>query len=49
MTAPFTEGMTLDEKLAAIDALLESAVVNEQSSIDVPIDPADLLICEGCQ
>lgn len=49
------ETMTLDEKLAAIDA----AMANAQSQADAdsssrgmfaaPLDPADLTMCEGCQ
>ncbi|CAN5548992.1 hypothetical protein BH10BAC4_BH10BAC4_17190 [soil metagenome] len=47
--------MTLDEKLAAID----TAMANAQSQADdqaasqgmssAPLDPQDLLMCEGCQ
>jgi len=47
--------MTLDEKLAAIDA----AMANAQAQADeaaaangtyaAPLDPADLTMCEGCQ
>lgn len=45
--------MTLDEKLAAIDAAMATAVVNAQSQNSTkgsaPIDPADLTMCLGCQ
>lgn len=50
-----TDDMTLDEKLAAIDAAmanaLEAAEQAETSStdVDVPVDPADLTMCVGCQ
>lgn len=50
-----TEDMTLDEKLAAIDAMMAAAVTNAQqtSSTDAgvvaPLDPADLTMCLGCQ
>lgn len=42
--------MTLDEKLAAIDAALLNAqpTVNAQG-VEVPADPADLTMCIGCQ
>jgi len=50
------DNMTLDEKLAAIDA----AMANAQAQADddarsngftgaAPLDPADLTMCEGCQ
>lgn len=47
--------MTLEEKLAAIDAAM--AVAQQQAdedakatgSIAAPLDPADLTMCEGCQ
>jgi len=46
--------MTLDEKLAAIDAAMAAAVQNAQQtsstgSISVQADPADLTMCLGCQ
>jgi hypothetical protein len=36
------DNMTLDEKLAAIEA----SVLGMNSA---PLDPQDLLMCEGCQ
>ena len=47
--------MTLEEKLAAIDAAMQAA--QEQANEDArargamaaPLDPQDLLMCEGCQ
>ncbi len=49
------DNMTLEEKLAAID----QAMANAQSQADdnasahgiasAPLDPQDLLMCEGCQ
>lgn len=49
------DNMTLEEKLAAIDA----AMANAQAAADdaaaangtyaAPLDPADLTMCEGCQ
>jgi hypothetical protein len=47
--------MTLEEKLAAIDAAManaqaladEDAAANGQ--VAAPLDPADLTMCEGCQ
>jgi hypothetical protein len=47
--------MTLDEKLAAIDAAMAAAQVqaNEDAAargtFAAPLDPADLTMCEGCQ
>ena len=43
--------MTLEEKLAAIDAAMETAEVKHQKSNPgaAPLDPADLTMCEGCQ
>lgn len=46
-----TEEMTLDEKLAAIDAAMAEAQVEHAKKFpgDAPLDPADLTQCEGCQ
>lgn len=49
-----SEDMSLDEKLAAIDAMMASAVANAQqtssnSAVVAPLDPADLTMCLGCQ
>lgn len=50
-----SDTMTLDEKLAAIDAAMATAVVNAQSQsiaqgmVAAPLDPADLTMCLGCQ
>lgn len=47
--------MTLEEKLAAIDAAMLAAQeqANEEAQqngqIAAPIDPQDFLMCEGCQ
>ncbi len=48
--------MSLDEKLAAIDAAMASAQQQAQDdasakgfSVAAPFDPADLTMCEGCQ
>ncbi|HEY1085924.1 MAG TPA: hypothetical protein VGE34_04350 [Candidatus Saccharimonadales bacterium] len=49
------DNMTLDEKLAAIDAAMKNAqaVADDQAAangqISAPLDPQDLLMCEGCQ
>lgn len=49
------EDMSLDEKLAAIDAMMNDAVLaaqqadNSSSSVSAPVDPADLTMCLGCQ
>lgn len=50
-----SDDMTLDEKLAAIDAAMATALENaqQQSSVlgvaSAPVDPADLTMCLGCQ
>ena len=47
--------MTLDEKLAAIDAAMAAAqaVADDQAQSNgtfaAPLDPAELTMCEGCQ
>ncbi|HSW77209.1 MAG TPA: hypothetical protein VLG36_00220 [Candidatus Chromulinivoraceae bacterium] len=47
--------MTLEEKLAAIDAAMQAAQdqANEEAEqsgqMAAPIDPQDFLMCEGCQ
>ena len=53
--AIISEEMTLDEKLAAIDAAMATAVANAQEvgtstgNVAAPLDPADLTMCLGCQ
>lgn len=52
--AIISDEMTLDEKLAAIDAAMATAVLQAQQSssngnITVQADPADLTMCLGCQ
>jgi hypothetical protein len=49
-----SEEMSLDEKLAAIDAMMASVLTNAQqtsstSGVVAPLDPADLTMCLGCQ
>lgn len=47
--------MTLEEKLAAIDAAMASAQAQASAAasasgvVDAPLDPADLTMCVGCQ
>lgn len=43
--------MTLDEKLAAIDAAMAEAQAEAKATnpLAAPLDPADLTMCEGCQ
>ncbi|MEO6109480.1 MAG: hypothetical protein ABIP50_00505 [Candidatus Saccharimonadales bacterium] len=47
--------MSLDEKLAAIDAAMANAQAQanddarNQGFTAAPLDPADLTMCEGCQ
>ena len=50
-----SDGMTLEEKLAAIDQAMTDANATAQASASAsgttfaPLDPADLTMCEGCQ
>jgi len=54
-SAIINDEMSLEEKLAAIDAAMAAAqaVADDQAkasgSIAAPLDPADLTMCEGCQ
>ena len=47
--------MSLEEKLAAIDAAMKTAQeqadeeAQKRGIIAAPLDPQDLLMCEGCQ
>ena len=45
------DNMTLDEKLAAIDAAMANAVAQAKANDDVSVDvdPALLTICDGCE
>lgn len=49
------DNMTLEEKLAAIDAAMASAqsTADDQAmrngQVSAPIDPAMLTICDGCE
>lgn len=53
--AIISDEMTLDEKLAAIDAAMVNAMAQAQDEAAnkgatfVQPDPADLTMCEGCQ
>lgn len=51
--AIITDEMTLEEKLAAIDAAMVVAQekFNKENGRDIeaPVDPSDLLICDSCQ
>lgn len=50
-----SDNMTLEEKLAAIDAAMADAQIQADQAaaangmIAAPLDPADLTMCEGCQ
>lgn len=48
-----TENMTLDEKLAAIDAALAEANLTQDTAIRIDTeaitDPSELVMCLGCQ
>jgi hypothetical protein len=55
-TTIINDTMTLDEKLAAIDAAMANAQQQAQDDETAngttnfaPLDPADLTMCEGCQ
>lgn len=47
------DDMTLEEKLAAIDAAMKVGAqeFNKKNGrpVDAPVDPSDLTMCEGCQ
>jgi len=49
------DNMSLEEKLAAIDAAMEDKERQKEFNIkrglpaDAPVDPMDMLQCEGCQ
>lgn len=50
------DNMTLEEKLAAIDAAMAAAVqaaaddsTTSSDQAAAPVDPQDFLMCEGCQ
>ena len=47
------DDMTLEEKLAAIDAAMANAQAQAQEESNgansAPVDPQDFLMCEGCQ
>ncbi len=47
--AILSDEMSLDEKLAAIDAAMANMVAVAQQTGAAPIDPADAFMCEGCQ
>ena len=53
--AIISEEMSLDEKLAAIDAAMANAVqaaqedAAQKGAVFIQPDPADLTMCEGCQ
>ncbi|MDB5177724.1 MAG: hypothetical protein JWO61_107 [Candidatus Saccharibacteria bacterium] len=50
-----SDDMTLEQKLAAIDQAMANAqaVANDEAAANgtsaAPLDPQDLLMCEGCQ
>lgn len=54
-SAIINDNMSLEEKLAAIDAAMAAAQAQADESttnsggISAPLDPQDLLMCEGCQ
>jgi len=55
-TTIINDTMSLDEKLAAIDAAMANAQAQANDDAAArgfagaaPLDPADLTMCEGCQ
>lgn len=46
-----SDGMSLEEKLTAIEAAMEQAQVEyrKQNPSAAPIDPAELTMCDSCQ
>ena len=53
--AIINDGMTLEEKLSAIDAALKKAQdqadeeAKKNGTVVAPVDPASLTICDGCE
>lgn len=53
--AIINDEMTLEEKLAAIDAAMENAqaMANEEAAangqVGAPVDPQEFLMCDSCQ
>jgi len=41
--------LSLDEKLALIDKMMEDAVTVAKEVGLAPVDPADIFMCQGCQ
>lgn len=54
-SAILNDEMTLEEKLAAIDAAMADAQAQAdaaavaQGRASIPVDPAELTICDGCE
>jgi hypothetical protein len=54
-SAIINEKMTIEEKLAAIDAAMQAAqdqannAAIANGTVAAPLDPQDLLMCDGCQ
>jgi hypothetical protein len=50
-----SDDMTLEEKLSAIDAAMKAVQqaaddqVKKSGGIAVPLDPASLTVCDGCE
>lgn len=50
MAVYIDDTMTLEQKLAAIDAAMQKAGEQQRAAgIDAPVDPAELVMCEACQ
>ncbi|MDO4712948.1 MAG: hypothetical protein Q4B05_03530 [Candidatus Saccharibacteria bacterium] len=51
----FSDDMTLEEKLSAIDAAMRAAQeaadehAKQSGGVAAPLDPASLTICDGCE
>ena len=53
-SATLDDSMTLLEKLAKIDQMINDAMDKQQQEsggnrVAAPVDPAELTMCEGCQ
>ena len=54
-TPKLSDDMTLEEKLSAIDQMMQQAQAEanrkakSQGVVSAPVDPADLTMCLGCQ
>ena len=52
-TTIINDSMTLEQKLEAIDNAIKKAetgmTVTQVGQLMIPVDPASLLVCDGCE